>query len=119
MRLVEVIGCAVIDASSQSLGEVHDVRLVADGPRDANGRSRYRLDALVVGAGGMAHKLGYSHDAVSGPWPLASIFRRTIRRSLVVPWSEVEAFDRPTIRIGVRKADLTSLADADDRRDDT
>jgi hypothetical protein len=117
MRLVEIIGCRVVDADGQDTGEVHDVRVVADGPPDANGRSAYRLDALIVGAGGMAHKLGYSDHAMAGPWPLTSYFGRQIRRSLVVPWSDVAALDRPTIRIRARRDELTSLADVDDGRD--
>jgi hypothetical protein len=118
MRLVEIIGCHVVDADGQTIGEVHDVRVVADGPPDANGRPGYRLDALLAGTGGMAHKLGYSDDAMAGPWPLTSFFRRQLRRSLVVPWADVVAIGRPSIRIGSRRADLRSLADADERRAD-
>jgi hypothetical protein len=112
MRLVELIGCRVIDSDGRDIGGVHDVRLVADGAPDANGRRSYRLDALVVGSGGgAAHRLGYSDSEMGGPWPLSIMLTRAAHRSMLVEWAAVETIERPTVRIRPRRDDLRTLAD--------
>lgn len=116
MRLAEVMGCRVVDADGRDIGAVHDVRLVADGSADAGERRSYRLDALVVGTGGAAHRLGYSHDDMTGPWPLTAVLRRIAQRSKLVAWRDVSELGRPTIRIRTRVGELPSLADSDDLR---
>ena len=41
-----------------------------------------------------------------GPWPFPQLFRYLARRSLVVPWSQVTAVNRPRIDISARRDQL-------------
>lgn len=115
MRLVELMGCRVVDGDGHDIGGVHDVRLIAEGPSDAYGRRSYQLTALVVGDGGAAHRLGYSDDEMRGPWPLTSLFRRSARRSVLVPWEDIASIRRPTIRLRHGHRALITLAEEAER----
>jgi hypothetical protein len=41
-----------------------------------------------------------------GPWPFPQLFRYLVRRSLVVPWTEVNAIDGRRIDISSRRDQL-------------
>jgi hypothetical protein len=113
MRGAEVIGCTVYDRSGQVVGRVHDLRFVpASAPASVlDAVPRYRLDALVVGGAAIGHRLGFGRHAMVGPWPLTTIFRRLAARSYLVPWRDVEHFDRPRIDLRVLSDELPSLLD--------
>ena len=70
VRMSDVMGRPVVDAAGTGVGQVSDVRLVQDGPYIEGFGNALRLDAVVVGRGGVASRLGYVRGGVRGPWPL-------------------------------------------------
>jgi sporulation protein YlmC with PRC-barrel domain len=90
MKLSELLGVEVVTADGKSLGKVHDVLLVQDGPIQANQSAALRLHALAVGRRSYGTKLGYAQGTVSGPW----LLRRLLQRSpTVIPWHDVVSRD--------------------------
>ena len=69
MQISDVMGRRVADADGARVGKVADVRLVQDGPFVEGFGNTLRVDALVVGRGGVASRLGYVRGGVRGPWP--------------------------------------------------
>jgi sporulation protein YlmC with PRC-barrel domain len=111
MRLVELLGCRVLDARGDDIGGVHDVRFTAT---TVDGARTYRVHGLVIGGAGLGDRLGYRRHAMCGPWPIAPLLWRLARRSRLVEWRDVVEIDRPHIRISRRRDELESAADADD-----
>jgi sporulation protein YlmC with PRC-barrel domain len=107
VRLSELLGSEVVDRDGASLGHVHDVRAVQDGPAVAGFGALLRVDGLVVGRGSKGVRLGFHRSGVKGPWPLKRIFETLERQAVFVPWHQVEAWEGPTIRISARGADLS------------
>ena len=70
MRLSDLLGSEVFDAAGHSLGHVHDVQLVADGPAMGAFGPALRIHGIVVGRGSTGARLGLSRDAMRGPWLL-------------------------------------------------
>jgi sporulation protein YlmC with PRC-barrel domain len=98
MKLSELLGHAVVTADGKSLGKVHDVLLVQDGPIQANQSAALRLHALAVGRLSHGTKLGYTQGTVAGPW----LLRRLLHRSpTIIPWRDV--ISRDDDRIIVRR----------------
>ena len=89
MRLSDLLGTEVVDSLGQSVGRVHDVRLVQDGPLQPNMMAALRLAGLVVGSGAVAGRLGYDRGEVQGPWLIATVARRLAARARYVPWEQV------------------------------
>ena len=108
MRLVELIGCRVIDAEGDDVGGVHDVRLRAV---TVDGHETYRVIALVVGDVSLATRLGYGRQDLQGPWPLPQLFGRLARRSRLVEWDDIVEIARPRITISRRRDDLESAVE--------
>jgi hypothetical protein len=75
------------------LGRVSDLRLIQDGPIVGGLQAAFRVDALVVGRGGLAERLGYVRSRVNGPWMLRVLFSRLERRALIVPADDVVLWD--------------------------
>jgi hypothetical protein len=93
MQMSEVLGVEVVDAGGARLGEVTDVRLVQDGPYIEGFGQALRVDALVVGRGGIASRLGYVRGGVRGPWLLRVVAAALEGRAFLVPWVDVERTD--------------------------
>jgi hypothetical protein len=110
-RLSELLRHPVVDADGVAIGEVHDVRLVQDGPPLEGFGAALRLDGLVVGRGGRAVRLGYHRHQMRGPWLLKVVFASLERRARYVPWSVVERFDDGEIHLSARRADLPTVVD--------
>ena len=94
MLLSDLLGVQVLTADGEELGRVHDVVLVQDGPRGANGRAGLRLHAIAVGARSLGSQLGYAQGTVQGPWLLRRLLHRPPR---LVPWLAIVERDEHTI----------------------
>ena len=114
MRLSDLLGSEVVDVDGGVVGEVSDVRLVQDGPPLAGIDAALRVDALVVGRGGLAVRLGFHRHQVKGPAPLKALFASLERRARFVPWSAVASWDGGDVRLSCRSHELPDVADAYD-----
>ena len=97
MKLSELLGREVVTADGKSLGKVHDVLLVQDGPIQSNQSAALRLHALAVGRRSYGTKLGYTQGTVTGPW----LLRRLLHRDpTIIPWGDIvsRADDRIVVR---------------------
>lgn len=92
MRLSELLGAEVRDPGGKSVGVVHDVRLRRDlGSNLANETfGTMWVDALVVGPGGFAGKLGFGRRPLAGPAPLSTVLHRCAERSCVVAVQDLQ-----------------------------
>jgi len=93
MQMSDVLGVEVVDAGGSRLGQVTDVRFVQDGPYIEGFGQALRVDALVVGRGGIASRLGYVRGGVRGPWLLRTLAAGLEGRAFLVPWLDVERTD--------------------------
>ena len=111
MLMSDVMGSTVVDAGGKRLGQVTDVRLVQDGPYIEGFGSALRVDALVVGRGGIASRLGYVRGGVRGPLALRLIAGALEGRAKLVSWTDVEmTADGFTVRR--KRAELPRLGAA-------
>lgn len=114
MRGAELIGCRVVDPRGQDVGHVHDLVFRHEHPGDEDDAPRFELAGLECGKAGIGDRLGYTRDAMAGPWPLTVLFRWLGRRSLFVPWSKVTTVDRPRIEIGCAREELRPFIEVED-----
>src|SRR4051812_44625366 len=77
MRLSDLLEHDVTTVDGRRLGQLHDVRLVQDGPITGIGDATFRLHGIVVGKGGFGTRLGYvtrpgyaPEAETKGPWPI-------------------------------------------------
>jgi hypothetical protein len=113
MRAVDLLGATVYDVDGQAVGTVHDLHFEAGGRAvPGSGRPAYRLTALECGPVGLAHRLGYGHQKLAGPWPMPALLRQLARRSLLVNWSDIARINGSRIDLTVRRADLRALVEA-------
>ncbi|WP_297601301.1 PRC-barrel domain-containing protein [Mycobacterium sp.] len=116
MRVTDLLGMTVYDRSGQHVGAVRDLHFEAGGPVvPDSGQPAYRLIEIECGAVGMAHRLGYSHRDLTGPWPLNRILARLARGSLFARWDQIASLHGDRIELAVPAAELRRLGnDADD-----
>ena len=91
MLLSDLLGTEVVTTDGTSLGRVHDVLVVQDGPLGAHGMAGLRLHALAVGRRSFGTRLGYAQGTVRGPWLLRKLLERPptlIRWEAIVDRSE-------------------------------
>jgi sporulation protein YlmC with PRC-barrel domain len=102
MRLTDLLDADVIDPSGRTLGHVHDVRLVQDGPPLAAAGATFRIDGLIVGGTSFGARLGFTRADVRGPWILRRLFRGLQGDERLVPWTTVRAVlqGRVLVRVG-------------------
>ncbi len=110
MQMSDVMGRPVVDAAGTSVGQVSDVRLVQDGPFIEGFGNALRLDAVVVGRGGVASRLGYVRGDVRGPWLLRVLAASLERRAYLIAWSDLQETDTG-FTTSQRRADLPRLGD--------
>lgn len=92
MRMSDLLACEVVEHDGNPLGQVRDVRLVMDGPvRGA--LALLRVDAVIVGGGAIAGRLGFLRGGVRGPAPLARVMRRLEARAITVDAADIEEWD--------------------------
>ena len=105
MRLSELLAMEAVDEAGERVGRVHDVRVRQDGPVGAGYDAALQVTGLIVGTGGMAHRLGYRWSRSRGPWLLRVLMQRR-RRPRFVPWERIRAFDDGRVVVIGRAADL-------------
>ncbi|MCU1391691.1 MAG: hypothetical protein JWM34_119 [Ilumatobacteraceae bacterium] len=103
MRLSDLLTYSVRTQDGVALGRVSDVRIVQDGPVVRGVQAAFRVDALVVGRGGLAERLGYIRTRVEGPWLLRTIFARLERSAKIVPVSAIDRWDDEAKVVHVRE----------------
>lgn len=115
MRAVDLIGRSVFDRTGQQVGQVHDLRFAAGGRRVVDsGQPAYRLTEIECGPAGLAHRFGFGHRAIAGPWPLNRILARIGRRSLLIRWEQIASIGPERIDLTAGVDDLRRLGDEDD-----
>lgn len=115
MRAVGLLGARVYDRDGAEIGKVRDLHFEAGGRAVADsGRPAYRLTRLECGSAGVAHRLGYGHGDLAGPWPLDRILGRMAHRSLMVRWDQIATIDGPRIQLAVAAGDLEHLGEEGD-----
>jgi sporulation protein YlmC with PRC-barrel domain len=106
MRLTDLLDAEVLDRSGRTIGRVHDVRLVQDGPPVGAAGASFRIEGLVVGGSRFGARLGYARGSVRGPWVLNALFRRLHADERLVPWPAVRALAEGRVHIGVAADEL-------------
>jgi hypothetical protein len=109
MRLSDLLDAEVLDELGASIGHVHDVRMVRDGPlQDAFGAA-LRVTGFVVGRPSLGARLGLGRAEMRGPWLLKAFFR-WIRTDLYVEWARVRSIEEGRMRIRGTESDLPHAA---------
>lgn len=111
MRIGELLHSTVMDGAGRSVGHVHDVRLVQDGPLMEGFGAALRIAGLVVGSGGGAVRLGYHRHRVRGPFLVKKLFTTIEARARYVPWEQVERWDGRTVTLRCGADELSRLED--------
>jgi hypothetical protein len=104
VRLSDLLTYTVRDADGVALGAVSDVRIAQDGPIVRGVQAAFRVEALVVGRGGLAERLGYIRSRVEGPWLLRVVFARLEHRVRIVDVADIERWEDEARVIHVRRA---------------
>jgi hypothetical protein len=112
MRAADLLGADVLGPDGRRLGEVLDIRLVADGPR-LGGQRALRIQGLVVGTRRTASHLGYDRAGVRGPALVAAVARRLAAGNRFLPWVEIAELTTGTVRSAV--SELIPVPDLADR----
>ncbi len=109
MRLSELFGCEVLDSDGRWVGEVHDARMVRDGPEQGAFGPAYRMQGLIGGGGSWGSRLGYDRGEVKGPWPLKKLFQWLHGHAKFVDWAVVAGLQKGVIRVSVPADQLPSV----------
>jgi hypothetical protein len=92
MRLSELLGLDVLDATAQRLGTVVDVRLAVTGDLDDKPDSP-TLFGLVISPRTRSSYLGYERTDVHRPAALAALLRWRHRGTFLALWDDVARVD--------------------------
>jgi sporulation protein YlmC with PRC-barrel domain len=106
MRLSDLLRADVLDSNGERVGEIHDVRLVKDGPDQGLFGPAYRVQGLIVGAGAFGSRLGYDRGEIKGPFFLKKLFLWFLGDAKFVDWSHVTGMGDHVVRIDVTKDEL-------------
>ena len=106
MRLNDLLGRPVADATGTTIGSVADVRLVQDGPLLPSMNSALRIDGLIIVERHATQLFGYERHV--GPALLRGLVHRHLGEVWYLPWQDVtEVGD--TIVTNRQRTDLQSL----------
>ena len=106
MRLTDLLDADVLDLGGLTLGHVHDVRLVQDGPPVGSAGATFRVSGLIVGGTSFGARLGFTRAEVRGPWLQKRALRRLHADERFVPWSSVRALTEGRIVVEAHADDL-------------
>jgi len=106
MRLSELLGAEVVDQAGRSVGRVHDVRLVQDGPPVGGFGAALRVDGLIVGRRAVGARLGYERREMRGPLLVKLLAGWLHHDGRFVPWDRVRAIEPDRIHISGSADDL-------------
>jgi sporulation protein YlmC with PRC-barrel domain len=116
VRIAQLLGKDVRDRFGRSLGDVHDVRLVRDGPVMGSFGAALRVHSLVVGPIGLGSRLGLGRADVKGPWPLKAAMAVLHHDLVSVHWEELWSIEEDEIRLRVAVASDVHHVGADHAR---
>ncbi|HEY3556997.1 MAG TPA: hypothetical protein VGL05_06030 [Kribbella sp.] len=102
MRLNELLGYRVLDASGNELGAVADVRLL-----QTSGRSAIRLDGLIVVENRESRLFGYERHV--GPELLRRLVHAWRGEAWYVPWADVDEVEDGRVRLALSRDELRPL----------
>jgi hypothetical protein len=88
-RLSRMFGRHVRDADGRPIGQVHEVRLRRIETATPLTAPDFKIEALIVGAGGLALRLGFTSTPARAPWPFGARARAAVADARVVPWEFV------------------------------
>jgi len=88
-RLSRMFGRQVRDADGRAIGRVHEVRLRRIEASTPLTGPDFKIEALIVGSGGLALRLGFTSTPARTPWPFGARARAALREARVVPWDSV------------------------------
>ncbi|GAA0582498.1 hypothetical protein HPO96_08635 [Kribbella sandramycini] len=109
MRLNELLGHRVVDASGAEVGGVADVRLVQDGPLLAASHRALRVDGLIIVEHRHTRLFGYERHV--GPDLLRRLVHSWLGAVWYLPWDHVTAIADGTVTTHRSRADLRPLED--------
>src|SRR3954447_19746760 len=109
MRLSDLLDAEVVNSDGSTIGRVHDVRMVQDGPVQEMFGAALRVQGLVVGRPALGARLGLDRADVKGPWILKAFFR-AIRTDLYVEWERVRSIEQHRIVIAAKESELRHAA---------
>jgi len=112
VRLSDLIGAAVFDASGFPVAPVGDARLILSGPAvDAVGVAM-AVDGLIIGLGSVGDRLGFRlPHGPKRPFMLHRAFRSVARHARLVRWSEIDRLEPREVHLRVRREELHTLPD--------
>ena len=99
MRMSDLLGSTVKDLAGHRLGDVHDVRLVQNGPILGSWGAAFTADALLVGPHAVGVRLGYGRSEVQGPWAVRATFEAIHGVLDAIPWRSIVAIQPGTILV--------------------
>ena len=99
MRMSDLLGSTVKDLAGRRLGDVHDVRLVQNGPILGSWGAAFTADALLVGPHAVGVRLGYGRSEVRGPWAVRATFEAIHGVLDAIPWRSIVAIQPGTILV--------------------
>jgi sporulation protein YlmC with PRC-barrel domain len=109
MRLSDLLRSDVVDPNGQNVGQIHDVRLVKDGPDQGLFGPAYRIQGLIVGAGAWGSRLGYDRGEMRGPYPLKKLFQWFHGNAKFVDWTYVTGIGDNVVHVSIAKEDLPAV----------
>ena len=95
----DLLGSTVEDLAGRRLGDVHDVRLVQNGPILGSWGAAFTVDALLVGPHAVGVRLGYGRSEVRGPWVARVTFEAIHGVLDAVAWDSIVAIQPGTILV--------------------
>jgi sporulation protein YlmC with PRC-barrel domain len=99
VRAAQLLGKEVRDRAGRSLGEVHDIRIVREGPQIGGFTASFQVHSLVAGAVALGSRLGLDRTDVRGPWPLKALMAWLQDDVVSIHWSEVWSIEEDLIRV--------------------
>jgi len=109
MRLSDLLDAEVVDSDGSTIGRVHDVRMVQDGPVQGTFGAALRVQGLVVGRPALGARLGLDRADVKGPWIVKAFFH-AIRTDLYVDWERIRSLGQDRVVISGSERDLPPAA---------
>ena len=105
----DLLGSTVKDLAGRPLGDVHDVRLVQNGPILGSWGAAFTADALLVGPHAVGVRLGYGRSEVRGPWVVRATFEAIHGVLDVISWHSIVAIQPGTILVRKRRTRRTTV----------
>jgi sporulation protein YlmC with PRC-barrel domain len=99
VRLTDFLGSEVFDRNGASIGRVHDVVFVQDGPPIGQWGAMLRLHSLLAGPSALGFRLGFGRSDVRGPWPVKALFTQLYGRVTRIAWSDIAAIEQGRVRL--------------------